>query len=100
MAERNFFWQEPQDDGTVKIGLTDEGKKTLGKIKFVDLPSVGQELAADDSLVGIEAEKMVQDLTTPVAGQVKTVHQELRDQPELLSDDDHDQAWLVTIQPK
>lgn len=100
MSERNFFWQEPQDDGTIKVGLTDEGKNTLGKIKFIDLPSVGQQLATDDSLVGIEAEKMVQDLTTPVAGQVKTVHHELRDQPELLADADHEQTWLVTIQPQ
>ncbi|MCH4057769.1 glycine cleavage system protein H [Lapidilactobacillus gannanensis] len=97
MATENYFWQSELADGSIQLGLNEAGRELLGEIRYVDLPQVNQTVKAGEMLIEVEAEKMVQDLPTPITGEVVTVHQALKDQPELLSSPDSQKNWVVTL---
>ena len=52
------------------IGITDFAQSQLGDIVFVDVPTVGETLAAGDVFGSIEAVKTVSDAFLPVGGEV------------------------------
>ncbi len=39
-----YFWQDELAAGQIRLGLTQEAQETLGKIKYVDLPTIGASL--------------------------------------------------------
>lgn len=52
---------------TAVIGITDFAQSQLGDIVFVDVPTVGETLAAGEVFGSIEAVKTVSDAFLPVA---------------------------------
>ena len=42
-------------EGTVRVGITDHAQDALGDVVYVDLPSVGDSVAAEDSFGEIES---------------------------------------------
>lgn len=95
-----YFWQDELAAGRIRLGLTQEAQETLGKIKYVDLPTIGASLTTGKPFLSVEAEKAVLDLEAPLAGTIVDVHQELSDKPALLDETDHNQNWVVTVSTK
>ncbi len=89
-------WVEFLDDGTAKIGLTDFAQKKLGKLVFVNLPLVGDEIAAGQPFGDVESVKAVSDVISPVDGTVTEVNEELLDAPGMINDEPYG-AWLVKV---
>lgn len=89
-------WVEFLDDGTAKIGLTDFAQKKLGKLVFVNLPLVGDEIAIDEAFSDVESVKAVSDVLAPVDGTVVEVNEALLDAPGMINDDPYG-AWLVKV---
>ena len=87
-------WVEFLDESTVKIGLTDFAQQKLGKLVFVNLPLVGDELLAEQPFGDVESVKAVSDVLSPVDGIVAEVNEELLDSPGMINDDPYG-AWLV-----
>ena len=87
-------WVEFLDESTVKIGLTDFAQQKLGKLVFVNLPLVGDELLAEQPFGDVESVKAVSDVLSPVDGTVAEVNEELLDSPGMINDDPYG-AWLV-----
>src|SRR3712207_8418117 len=52
------------------VGITDYAQEQLGDIVFVDIPTVGETLEANEVFGSIEVVKTVSDLFLPVAGEV------------------------------
>ena len=55
---------------TAYVGITDFAQSQLGDIVFVDVPTVGETLAAGEVFGSIEAVKTVSDAFLPVGGEV------------------------------
>ena len=55
---------------TAVIGITDFAQSQLGDIVFVDVPTVGETLAAGEVFGSIEAVKTVSDAFLPVGGEI------------------------------
>ena len=89
-------WVEFLDYGTAKIGLTDFAQKKLGKLVFVNLPLVGDEIAIDEAFSDVESVKAVSDVLAPVDGTVVEVNEALLDAPGMINDDPYG-AWLVKV---
>ena len=89
-------WVELFSDGTAKIGLTDFAQQKLGKLVFVNLPLVGDELTVDEAFGDVESVKAVSDVIAPLDGTVLEVNEELLDEPGLINDDPYG-AWLVKV---
>ena len=87
-------------EGTVRVGITDHAQDALGDVVYVDLPSVGDSVAADDSFGEIESTKSVSDLFAPVAGEIVAVNEGLEDDPALVNSDPYGEGWIVEIRPE
>ena len=82
-------------DGDVAyVGITDYAQSELGEIVFVDVTTVGETVAKEETFGTIEAVKTVSDLFMPVGGEVLEVNPELEDQPELVNSDVYGKGWI------
>ena len=85
------------DSGEVTIGITEYAAGELGDIVFIELPEVGLEIKAADTMGTIEAVKTVADLYAPVSGTVTEANSELESQPELVNGSPYEEGWFVKI---
>lgn len=89
-----------RDDGdVVVVGITAFAQDQLGDVVYVDLPTPGATVEADQAFGEVESTKSVSDLYAPVAGEVVARNEELDDRPELVNSDPYGEGWLVTIAP-
>ena len=72
----------------------------LGDVVYVDLPSVGDSVAAEDSFGEIESTKSVSDLFAPIAGEIVAVNEGLEDDPALVNSDPYGEGWIIEIRPR
>ncbi len=85
-------------DGDVAyVGITDYAQSELGEIVFVDVTTVGETVAKEETFGTIEAVKTVSDLFMPVGGEVLEVNPELEDQPELVNSDVYGKGWIIKV---
>ncbi|WP_298604783.1 glycine cleavage system protein GcvH [uncultured Rothia sp.] len=87
-------------EGTVRVGITDHAQDALGDVVYVDLPSVGDSVAAEDSFGEIESTKSVSDLFAPIAGEIVAVNEALEDDPALVNSDPYGEGWIIEIRPE
>ncbi|MGZ0747285.1 glycine cleavage system protein GcvH [Haloparvum sp. AD34] len=90
-------WIDPDGD-TARLGITDFAQDELGDIVFVELPSVGDDLAPGDELAVIESIKAVSDVYVPVAGTVADVNDAVVNEPELVNASPYDDGWLIELE--
>lgn len=79
------------------VGITDFAQKELGDIVFLEIETVGQDLAQGAVFGTVEAVKTVSDLYMPVSGQVLEINEEIADHPELVNKSPYDAGWLINI---
>lgn len=91
-------WAQLLDDGArVRIGITDYAQDALGDVVFVDLPAVGDEVAAAEVVGELESTKSVSELYAPVGGRIVAINEALAENPALLNEDPYGDGWLVEI---
>lgn len=81
------------------VGITDYAQEQLGDIVFVDIPSEGEALEADEVFGTIEVVKTISDLFLPIAGEILEQNAALEENPELVNQDPYGQGWLVKMRP-
>ena len=89
-------WVRVEGDEAV-IGITDFAQSELGDIVYVEVETVGDELAKDEIFGTVEAVKTVSDLYLPVGGEILELNDKLEGQPELVNDDPYGEGWMVRI---
>lgn len=87
------LWTKPTIDGVWEAGITDYAQDLLGDIVFIDAPSVGSELKADQPCGLIESVKTGSDLHALVDGEVLEINQALINSPEQINEDPYN-AWI------
>jgi glycine cleavage system H protein len=85
------------DGNVATIGITEFAQRELGDIVYVDIPSVGKEVAKEEVFGTVEAVKTVSDLFMPVDGTVTAVNPALDSQPELVNSDPYGEGWMVKV---
>ncbi|WP_046175644.1 glycine cleavage system protein GcvH [Domibacillus indicus] len=88
-----------QEGGKVRIGITDFAQAELGDIVFVELPSVGDTVTADEPFGSVESVKTVSELYAPVSGTVVEINEELDDSPEFVNESPYEKAWMIVVEP-
>jgi len=79
------------------IGITDFAQRELGDIVYIDINSVGTEVAKEEVFGTVEAVKTVSDLFMPLTGTVSEVNDALNNNPELVNSDPYGEGWMVKI---
>ena len=90
-------WVQKEDDGSLLVGITDYAQESLGDLVFVELPEVGETLAAGDACAVVESVKAASDIYAPVTGEVLEINDDLTDSPELVNQDAYGGGWLMKI---
>ena len=89
-------WLRVEGDVAV-IGITDYAQSQLGDIVFVDVPTVGETIEADEVFGSIEAVKTVSDAFTPVSGEVIEFNEAVEADSALVNKDPYGEGWLIKI---
>ena len=92
-------WALVEDDGTVRIGISEFAQHELGDVIYVELPAVGSRVKQKDQMGEIESVKAVSDLFSPVTGEVVEINSEVKSKPELVNEDPYNGGWLVKVRP-
>lgn len=95
---KDHEWIKIEGDQAI-IGITEFAQGELGDIVYVDINTVGQEVAKEEVFGTIEAVKTVSDLFIPITGTVNEVNAALDSQPELVNSDPYGEGWIVKITP-
>lgn len=85
------------EGNTATIGITEFAQRELGDIVFVDIPTVGKSLEAEEVFGTVEAVKTVSDLFLPVKGTVNEINSELDSSPELVNTDPYSDGWMIKM---
>lgn len=88
------------DGNTATIGITDFAQKELGDIVYIEVETVGKELAAGTVFGTVEAVKTVSDLYLPVSGTITELNPLLGGKPELVNNDPYGEGWMIKMTVK
>jgi glycine cleavage system H protein len=88
-------WIEGEAPATV--GITKNAADALGDIVYLELPTVGSEIAAGAVVGEVESTKSVSELFSPVSGTVTEVNQEAVDEPSVVNADPYGAGWLFRV---
>ena len=89
-------WARPEGD-IATVGITDYAQTQLGDIVYVELPQVGDKVAANTPFGTVEAVKAVSDIICPVSGEITEVNDELASAPEKIKESPYGDGWMVKI---
>lgn len=79
------------------VGVTEFAQGELGDIVFVEVETVGENLAKEEPFGTIEAVKTVSDVFMPVSGEVLEFNSKLESNPELINKDPYGEGWLIKV---
>ena len=86
-------------DGKVAtIGITFHAQDALGDVVYVEMPSLGKELAARQEFGVVESVKSVSGLFCPVSGKVIERNAELEKRPELINSSPYESGWIIKVE--
>lgn len=85
------------DGDIVTIGITEFAIDQLGDVVFLELPELGDNVEAGEKFGTIESVKAVEDLKSPVDGEVLERNDQLLDAPEQIADDPYGDGWLIRV---
>jgi glycine cleavage system H protein len=93
---KDHEWIRVEGDVAI-VGVTEFAQHELGDIVYVDINTIGDEVAEGDVFGTIEAVKTVSDLFMPISGKVLEVNTGLDANPELVNQDPYGDGWIVKI---
>ena len=85
------------DGDVATVGVTAYAAAQLGDIVYVDLPAVGDEVTAGQTVGELESTKSVGELFCPVSGEVVEVNEALSSSPEVVNSDPFGEGWLMRV---
>ncbi|MEO0456115.1 MAG: glycine cleavage system protein GcvH [Cyanobacteria bacterium P01_A01_bin.114] len=86
-----------EDEKIVTVGISAFAVDQLGDVVFLELPELGDNVEKDEKFGTIESVKAVEDLKSPVSGEVLERNDQLLDAPEQIADDPYNDGWLIRI---
>ena len=97
---KDHEWASLQEDGKVKVGITDHAQDALSDVVFVELPDIGSEFVKGDAMAVAESVKAASDIYAPVSGKIVSINNKLEESPELINESPYDFGWMVVIEPE
>lgn len=82
------------------MGISDFAQQELTDIVYVELPEVGAEVEAGDTIAVVESVKSASDIYSPVTGTIVEVNEELNDNPALVNEDAFGKGWIAKFESK
>ncbi|BBD78894.1 glycine cleavage system protein GcvH [Aerosticca soli] len=94
---KSHEWARLEDDGIVRVGISEHAQEQLGDLVYVELPALGTAVKAGHAVAVVESVKAASDIYTPVSGEVIEVNELLADRPELINEDPYGEGWIFAV---
>jgi len=91
-------WAKLEQEGLVRVGISDFAQEQLGDVVYVELPDIGRKVKAGEACAVIESVKAASDIYSPVSGEIVDVNSVLTDAPESVNQDSY-VHWLFRVKP-
>ena len=91
-------WVRVESGNVVAIGITEFAAESLGDVVFVELPEAGTKLSQFEKMGEIESVKAVNDLYSPVTGQISERNEQVLDNPQLVNDSPYEAGWMLKVE--
>jgi len=85
------------EKGTATVGISDYAQSELGDIIYVELPPVGEALEAGKAMGTVEAVKTVEEIYSPLDGEIVEINEGLEAAPEKVNQDAYGEGWMVKL---
>lgn len=79
------------------VGISDFAQDQLGDVVYVELPEVGRQVGAGETVAVVESVKTASDIYSPASGEIVEVNDALSGSPELVNEGPYAQGWLFKI---
>ena len=89
-----------EENGLLKIGVSEFAIDQLGDIVFVELADQGATLEKGETFGTIESVKAVEEVYLPFSGKIVSVNESVIENPEILQNDPIGDGWLVILKPE
>ena len=96
---KSHEWARVEDDGLIRVGISDHAQGLLGDLVYVELPTVGDSVQAGNASAVVESVKAASDVYAPVSGEVVEVNAALGDKPETINEDAYGEGWIFAVRP-
>ena len=93
---KDHEWIKAEGD-VAWVGITDFAQNELGDIVFIEVETVGENLAREETFGTIEAVKTVSDMFMPVSGEVLEFNKALEANPETVNKDPFGAGWVIKV---
>jgi glycine cleavage system H protein len=94
---KSHEWARVEDDGLVRVGISDHAQSQLGDLVYVELPEVGANVQAGNGVAVVESVKAASDIYAPISGEVVAVNESLNDKPETINEDAYGDGWIFLL---
>jgi glycine cleavage system H protein len=94
---KSHEWARVEDDGTVRVGISDHAQAQLGDLVYVELPELGATVQAGHGTAVVESVKAASDIYSPVSGEIVEVNEVLSDKPETINEDAYGEGWIFRV---
>lgn len=95
-------WVRVEEGNVAYIGITEFAAGELGELVYVEVETVGEEIAINEVFGTVEAVKTTSDLFMPVGGKILEFNPALDenegDNPTLVNSDPYGEGWIVKIE--
>jgi len=96
---KDHEWIRIENDGCIKIGITDYAQQMLKEITFVYLPEKGLTCNISETICTVESIKAISELFNPFTGEIIQVNDELLKKPSIINEEPYGKGWIITIRP-
>lgn len=97
LFSRDHVWLLSEQNGEFILGISEFAQQQLGDIVFVDLPSVADQVTAQQSCLVVESVKSASDVISPISGHISAINEQLIDSPELINESPYQEGWIIRI---
>lgn len=96
---KSHEWARVEDDGLVRVGISDHAQGQLGDLVYVELPEIGSAVKAGNGAAVVESVKAASDIYAPISGEVVEINELLNDKPETINEDAFGEGWIFAVRP-
>ena len=97
MYSEDHQWVRMEEDGLIRVGITDYAQDALGEVVFVDLPEIDQLVERGGVLGEVESSKSVSEISSPFTGRVSEVNDDLEFHPMKINEDPYGEGWICLM---
>lgn len=94
---KSHEWARVEDNGLVRVGISEHAQGQLGDLVYVELPEIGSQVKAGEGAAVVESVKAASDIYSPVTGEVVEINEELNDTPETINEDAFGKGWIFAV---